>query len=110
MTLPAGLVDFYKDLVPRFFYLNVGSEIARIEVPPWTADDPALLELVQAVMLDQCQKGLGYPNVLARADKQAVVTSQDRLAFEYLRDALLAREGVPARASEKLHSKRVWAV
>jgi hypothetical protein len=110
MTLPEGLIDFYEDLVPRFFYLNVGSEIARIEVPPWTADDPALLDLVQAVVLDQCEKGLGYPNALARADKQAVVTMQDRLAFSYLRDSLLAREGVPARASEKLHAKRVWAV
>jgi hypothetical protein len=110
MTLPEGLVEFYEDLVPRFCYLNVGSEIARIEVPPWTAADAALLDLVQAVVLDQCDKGLGYPNVLARADKQAVVTMQDRLAFGYLRDSLLAREGVPARASEKLHAKRVWAV
>jgi hypothetical protein len=103
-------VEFYEDLVPCFFYLNVGSEIARIEVAPWTAWEPRLLDLVQAVVLDQCDKGLGYPNVLARADKQAVVTAQDRLAFEYLRDSLLAREGIPARASEKLHSKRVWAV
>ena len=109
-TLPAGLVEFYEDLVPCFFYVNVGSEIARIEVAPWTAWEPRLLDLVQAVVLDQCDKGLGYPNVLARADKQAVVTAQDRLAFEYLRDSLLAREGIPARASEKLHSKRVWAV
>ncbi|HZO25992.1 MAG TPA: DNA double-strand break repair nuclease NurA [Chloroflexota bacterium] len=110
MTLPAGLTEFYGDLVPRFFYLNVGSEIARVEVPPWTAEDPAHLGQVQAVILDQCDKGLGYPNVLARADKQAVVTVQDRQAFAYLHDALLAREGVQPRTSEKLHSKRVWAV
>ncbi|MGE3267612.1 MAG: DNA double-strand break repair nuclease NurA [Chloroflexota bacterium] len=110
MTLPSGLVEFYEDLVPCFFYLNAGSEIARIEVPPWTADDVHHLDLVQAVVLDQCQKGLGYPNVLARADKQAVVTAQDRQAFEYMRDALLARQGVTVRASEKLHSKRIWAV
>lgn len=110
MTLPRGLVDFYDDLVPRFFYLNVGSEIARVEVPPWTADDPAQLDLIQAVVLDQCQKGLGYPNALARAHEQALVSGQDRLAFEYLRDAMQTREGVPPRASEKLHSKRVRAV
>ena len=79
-------------------------------MPPWTADNPARLGLVQAVVLDQCQKGLGYPNVLARAHEQAVVTGQDRLAFEYLLEAVLARQGVPARASEKLHSKRVRAV
>jgi hypothetical protein len=110
MTLPQGLVDFYDDLVPRFFYLNVGAEIARVEVPPWTADNPPRLDLVQAVVLDQCQKGLGYPNVLARAHEQALVSGQDRLAFEYLRDAMQTREGVPARPSEKLHSKRVRAV
>jgi hypothetical protein len=110
MTLPAGLTEFYGELVPRFFYLNVGSEIARVEVPPWTAEGPAQLGQVQAVILDQCDKGLGYPNVLARADKQAVVTVQDRQAFAYLHDALLAREGAPTRPSEKLHSKRVWAV
>lgn len=110
MTLPGGLTDFYEDLVPCFFYLNVGTEIARVEVPSWTADDLDQLALVQAVILDQCDKGLGYPNALARADKQAVVTAQDRHAFEYLRDALLAREGIAVRASEKLHSKRIWAV
>ena len=110
MTLPQGLVDFYEDLVPCFFYLNVGSEIARVEVPPWTADDTSMLDLVQSVVLDQCQKGLGYPNVLARAHEQAVVSGADRMAFEYLRDALEAREGVLGRASEKLHSKRVRAV
>jgi hypothetical protein len=110
MTLPEGLKQFYLDHAPYFFYLNVGSEIARVEVPPWTAHDPARLGLVQSVVLDQCQKGLGYPNVLARAHEQAVVTAQDRLAFEYLLEAILARQGVPARASEKLHSKRVRAV
>lgn len=110
VAVPRGLAEYYAGLEPRCFYLNVGSEIARVEVPPWTADDPERLALVQAVLLDQCAKGLGYPNVLARAHEQAVVTGQDRLAFEYLLDALLAREGVPARASEKLHSKRVRAV
>ena len=50
-------------------------------MPPWTAENPDHLGLVQAVILDQCEKGLGYPNVLARADKQAVVTAQDRQAI-----------------------------
>ncbi|MFN8637687.1 MAG: DNA double-strand break repair nuclease NurA [Chloroflexota bacterium] len=110
MTMPRGLQVLYGDHAPWFFYLNVGSEIARVEVPPWTADDPDRLSLVQSAILDQCQKGLGYPNVLARAHEQAVVTGQDRLAFEYLLEAVMAREGVPARPSEKLHSKRVRAV
>jgi hypothetical protein len=111
MTLPEGLASYYEDgLIPRFCYVNVGSEIARLEILPWTADDPDALGLIHAVVLDQCQKGLGYPNVLARAHEQAVVTGADRLAFEYLLDSVLAHKGVPARASEKLHSKRVRAV
>jgi hypothetical protein len=111
MTLPEGLAAYYEDdLVPRFCYLNVGSEIARLEVPPWTADDPEAFALVQAVVLDQCQKGLGYPNVLARAHEQAIVTGADRLAFDYLLESVLARQGVPARHSEKAFSKRMRAV
>jgi len=110
MTLPDGLKLLYRDHAPCFFYLNVGSEIGRVEVPRWVVDDPASLDLVHAVIFDQCQKGLGYPNVLARAHEQAVVTGQDRLAFEYLLESVLARQGVPARTSEKLHSKRVRAV
>ncbi len=110
MTLPDGLKSLYRDHAPCFFYVNVGSEIGRVEVPAWMADDPEALGLVQTVILDQCQKGLGYPNALARAHEQAVVSGQDRLAFDYLVENVLARQGVPARSSEKQHSKRVRAV
>ncbi|MCC6177108.1 MAG: DNA double-strand break repair nuclease NurA [Chloroflexi bacterium] len=110
MTLPKDLEEFYGEHVPHFFYLNVGSEIARVEVPPWVGEDPDHLALVQAAILDQCGKGLGYPNVLTRAHEQAVVRVRDRLAFEHLLELVMAREGVPARLSEKLFSKRVQAV
>ena len=110
MTLSRDLAEYYRGQVPQFFYLNVGSELARVELPPWTGDDPARLDLVQAVVLDQCRKGLGYPAVLARAHERAVVSMDDRLAFQYLLDGVLARQGVPARPSEKQLSKRVRAV
>ena len=32
--------DHYGPHAVRFFYVNVGEEIARIEVPAWVADDP----------------------------------------------------------------------
>ena len=110
MTLKDDLAAYFDGHIPQFFYLNVGSEVARVELPPWTGDDPARLDLVQAVVLDQCRKGLGYPAVLARAHERALVSTSDRLAFEYLLDAVLARQGVPARPSEKQLSKRIKAV
>ena len=110
MTLRDDLAVYYEGQVPCFFYMNVGSELARIEVPAWTATNPDWLALVQSIVFDQCRKGLGYPNVLARAHEQAVVSSGDRKAFAYFLDGMLARLGVPARSSEKQLSKRLRAV
>ena len=110
MTLRDDLAVYYEGQVPCFFYMNVGSELARVEVPAWTAEHPEWLALVQGVVFDQCRKGLGYPNVLARAHEQAVVSSGDRKAFAYFLDGMLARLGVPARTSEKQLSKRLRAV
>ena len=39
----------------HFYYLNGGSEIARVEVPDWLADDPELLALSHAMLVKQCQ-------------------------------------------------------
>jgi hypothetical protein len=109
-TLSGGLAEYYAGHTPQFFYLNVGSELARVELPPWTGDDPERLALVHAVVLDQCRKGLGYPVVLARAHERALVSMGDRFGFQYLLDGILARQGVPARPSEKQLSKRIKAV
>ena len=43
----------------HFYYLNGGSEIARIEVPDWLADDPELLALSHAMLVKQCPAGPG---------------------------------------------------
>jgi NurA domain len=109
-TLSGGLADYYAGHVPQFFYLNVGSEVARVELPPWTGDDSERLALVHAVVADQCRRGLGYPVVLARAHEQALVSTSDRLTFQYLLDGVMARRGVPARPSEKQISKNRRAV
>jgi len=109
-TLAPELERYYREQIPCFFYVNVGSELARVEVPSWTADNPDWLDLIQAVVFDQCRKGLGYPNALARAHEQAVVSSADRKAFAYFLDGMLARLGVPHRSSEKQISKRLRAV
>ena len=110
MTLSEDLGAYWQDQVPQFFYLNVGSELARVEASPWTGDDPTALALVHVLVYEQCRKGLGYPAVLARAHEQAVVSMRDRASFQHLLDGTLARAGVPARSSEKQLSKRMRAV
>jgi hypothetical protein len=110
MTLPAGLASYYDGQVPQFFYANVGSELARVEFPAWVAERPEWLDLIQSVVVDQCRKGQGYPVVLARAHERALVSMGDRMSFLYLLDGILARQGIPARPSEKQASKNRRAV
>ena len=43
----------------HFYYLNGGAEIARVEVPDWLADDLEPLALSHAMLVKQCQLGLG---------------------------------------------------
>jgi hypothetical protein len=93
-----------------FFLLHTGEEIARVEVPEWVARDRAMLEHVHGVLVDQCLKGFGYPAVLARADDRAVISLSDRTVLDTLVRQELARRGVLARPSAKLHRKQVRTV
>src|SRR5207302_11176592 len=67
-----------------FFLLATGDEIARVEVPEWVARDRSLLGLLHAVLIDQTNKGFGYPAVLARADDRAVISLGDRGVLDTL--------------------------
>lgn len=69
---------------PYFFYLHVGREIARIEIPAWIALDEVLLDRVSRLILDQAIKGNGYPIALAEAHEQAVIKGPDREFFYHL--------------------------
>ncbi len=93
-----------------FFYLHVGAEIARIELPAWAADDPALCAQVHALCLDQARKGRGYPVALAEAHEQAVLRAADRQAFLDLLARAALREGDPVRITRKALAKRTRAV
>jgi hypothetical protein len=68
-------------LHPHFFYLNVGEEIVRIEIPEWIAKDEKKVDIVSQIIVDQCIKGHGFPICLAEAHEQAVVKSIDRDFF-----------------------------
>jgi len=89
-----------------FFYLRVNDEIARVEVPQWVATDESLLSLTHALILDQCQRGHGYPVALSEAHEKAVVTTADREYFWQLVEASLVEEHVPIFRSAKSQSKR----
>lgn len=91
-----------------FFYLHVGSEIVRIEVPQWVAASPTLLDLVHAVAYDQAQKGMGYPVALAEAHQHAVVRGAERDLFYEMVTTVLLRRGMRAVISPKnLHKRRM---
>jgi hypothetical protein len=89
-----------------FFYLRVGDETARIEVPGWVATDEKRLNLVHVLVLDQCQRGQGYPVALSEAHEKAVVTGADRDQFWQLVESSLVEEHLPSLGSAKSLSKR----
>ncbi len=88
----------------RFFYVHLGEEVARIELPQWVGDEA--LDLAHGALLTQAAKGHGYPLALQEAHEQAVVSTSDRAHFAQLVDELLAAEGLPATTSQKDRSKR----
>ena len=90
----------------HFYYLNGGAEIARVEVPDWLAGDPELLALSHAMLVRQCQLGLGYPVAISEAHKQAVITGHDREEFRRMTLMLLEQRGLPTPESAKSFSKR----
>ena len=89
-----------------FFYLKVDGEIARVEIPQWVARDENLLSLVHTLVLDQCQRGQGYPVALSEAHEKAVVTGADREYFWQLVESSLVEEHLPSLSSAKSRSKR----
>jgi hypothetical protein len=88
----------------------VGREIARVELPTWAAARPELVARVQAVIVDQCRRGQGYPVALARAHEQAVVSGADRARFQELVTRALVSRGLPDHPSGKQASKLARAV
>ena len=89
-----------------FFYLNAGSEIARVEIPLWVAEDADLTERVHVLCFDQARKGQGYPIALAEAHERAVVRGPEREAFFRLVENAFVREDLPATQTRKAVSKR----
>ena len=99
-------------LAVHFFYLNVGRAqkgwLARVEVPAWVAHDPAKLDMLHAVLVEQCRI-LGsrpYPYLLHRAHETAVVSLQERDQLTQMILLELRQRGVAIEgASQKQAAK-----
>lgn len=93
-----------------FFYFNTGREIARVEVPAWVAGDPQKMSLVHSIVVDQVEKGKGYPVSLAEAHERAVVRSADRSLFFDLLSKAFVSEGIRVKQSAKVVKKKFLGI
>ncbi|HEY7534417.1 MAG TPA: DNA double-strand break repair nuclease NurA [Thermodesulfobacteriota bacterium] len=100
------ILELYGEHTVFFFYLNVGEEISRVEIPKWVAQDADLLNLVHTLVFDQARKGDGYPASLIEAHEQAVVKAKDRDFFYELVKEALVRSDFKITLSRKGLSKR----
>jgi NurA-like 5'-3' nuclease len=90
----ARILQEYGEHQVYFCYLHVGTEIARIEMPAWTALDVEMRSQALQIILAQVQKGYGYPVALAEAHNQAVVTSSDRRRFFAILEQQMVKSGL----------------
>ena len=88
-----------------FFYLRVGDDVARVEVPLW-ATAPEQIGRLHAAILDQCERCDGYPRALQEAHEQAVISMGDRLQFDRLLELTAGDIGLRAPSNGKERSKR----
>lgn len=91
----------------QFFYLNPGFKdtLLRVEIPAWVAEQPDLLALVHAGILDQCRLTNGFPYALARAHELAVVSQSDRRLLEQSIQQSLLKQGLRPHISQKSRQK-----
>jgi len=104
--LPASL--HARDPRLAFFYVRTGPEIARVELPLWIYE-AGLLDLVHAIIVDQCRprraERAGYPLALSLAHHEAILTPGDRRNIEWMIEEALARRGIFAAPSAKAQMK-----
>ncbi|MFZ5910714.1 MAG: DNA double-strand break repair nuclease NurA [Chloroflexota bacterium] len=90
--------DYQGALSLRFFYLNVGADAhpwpARVEIPKWVADDREKLDLLHAVLVEQCRMmgSKPYPYLLHRAHEVAVVRQEEKYQVEQMLAQELRRQ------------------
>jgi hypothetical protein len=107
----ADRICYFYTRVPASTGRTGGGEVARVEVPAWVADDEALLDLVHGVVVSECEKGDGYPMILAEAHERAVIRAREKELFYRLIERAMNERGLPPmQRSCKAQSKRTPAV
>jgi hypothetical protein len=103
----SNITEYYPaHLKPYFFYLHVGNEVVRVELPAWLGRNEARVDEIAALILDQCNKGRGYPVGLAEAHEQAVVKGPDRDFFYHLIQKVGMDHNQRLALSQKVIKKR----
>jgi hypothetical protein len=80
------------------------SAVARIELPMWAIDDPALLDTAQAAIYANCEP-TSYPYVLARSHELAVVGHAEKEGLEQMLFQAMLRNGLMPEISFKAANK-----
>jgi hypothetical protein len=100
-ALQSPTAKFYRDeLALHSFYVNVGRPghhwVARVDVPAWVVHNPNHLNLLHAVLIDQCRMmgARHYPYLLHRAHETALVTLEDKDQVTQMIVLELHRRGV----------------
>jgi hypothetical protein len=88
------ILELYADQIIYFCHVHVGTEIARVEVPAWVAENTTIFDQALGLMLAQVQKGYGYPVAIAEAHNQAVVKGGDRSHFFALLERQMIKAGI----------------
>ncbi|WP_016950350.1 DNA double-strand break repair nuclease NurA [Anabaena sp. PCC 7108] len=88
------ILELYEDQTIYFCYVHVGTEIARIEIPAWVAENTIMFDQALGLMLAQVQKGYGYPVAIAEAHNQAVVRGGDKARFFALLERQMIKAGI----------------
>jgi hypothetical protein len=78
---------FQGELAVHFFFMNVNPsgtpKITRVEIPDWLAQEPAMIELLQSAIYQQCSaSGAAFPYLLHRAHEEAVIKFEDANRLE----------------------------
>ncbi|MFQ5408771.1 MAG: DNA double-strand break repair nuclease NurA, partial [Anaerolineales bacterium] len=103
--------DYYQ---PRghkiyFFYVNAApareAVILRVEVPQWIAEDPTLLDLAHAGIVEQSRVTQGFPYVLMRAHELAVVALRERGELDRMVMRAMMQRGLSPELSIKAQGK-----
>lgn len=97
-----------EELKIFFYYIFSGTEISRVEIPAFVANDKELLNKLHNIISLQCKIGYGYPIILSEAHLQAIVSKNDRQVFyDLLKEHLVKSNSSPVKLSTKELKKRI---